>query len=420
MKMKWKRLLVLSLAVALLGTNIKSMADEATAESRRFSILSVKGEEAYVTRGSTPNEIKATAGIPVGQGSQLRTGLKSSIYLEADGGKTLKLDSSSEAVITKSSSKSLKITLKSGSMFFNVDQPLEDGEEMNFNAAQTSMSIRGTSGVFVIEDGMLTFYLIEGEVSWNLGNETITMKAGEKAVLQGVSKETRSGRSYIASYQLQGVEPFSWRDLPAAGLEAVLEQAEKLDLTAIGLDSTEEMALAQAQLAVLLQEKEWRENWLAEQLRKAMANRGMSIVRIPPGLVKERRERNRDKDTRPVMVETSREETTGDTTEAVTSTAPETTTEADASTEPETTTEAVTSTEPETTEAQSTTAGGDSEVPDTPDTSSSTDNGSDSSVPGSDEQDSESKEPSPDNASSESSEYQSPTSFEPYALVGTP
>ena len=318
MKIQWKRLLVLSLAAALLGTNIKSMADEATAESRRFSILSVKGEEAYVTRGSTPNEIKATAGMPVGQGSQIRTGLKSSLYLEADGGKTLKMDSNSEAVITKSSSKSLKITLKSGSMFFNVDQPLEDGEEMNFNAAQTSMSIRGTSGLFVIEDGTLTFYLIEGEVSWNLGNETITMKAGEKASFQGVSKETRLGRSYIDSYQLQDVNSFSWRDLPAAGLEAVLEQAENLDLTAIGLDSADEMAQAQIQLEALLLEKEQRENWLAEQLRRELANRGMSIVRIPAGLVRERRERRRDDDVRTV-VETTREETTAErTTEAPT------------------------------------------------------------------------------------------------------
>lgn len=314
MKIQWKRLLVLTLAAALLGTNIKSMADEATAESRRFSILSVKGEEAYVTRGSTPNEIKATAGMPVGQGSQIRTGLKSSLYLEADGGKTLKMDSNSEAVITKSSSKSLKITLKSGSMFFNVDQPLEDGEEMNFNAAQTSMSIRGTSGLFVIEDGTLTFYLIEGEVSWNLGNETITMKAGEKASFQGVSKETRLGRSYIDSYQLQGVNSFSWRDLPAAGLEAVLEQADNLDLTAIGLDSADEMAQAQAQLEVLLLEKEQRENWLAEQLRRELANRGMSIVRIPAGLVRERRERRRDDDDVRTVVETTREETTEATT----------------------------------------------------------------------------------------------------------
>ena len=70
-----KRLVVATLALGLLGANIKTMAEQA-AESRRLSILSVKGENGFVIKGGT-REIKATAGMPLGQGSKVKTGASS-------------------------------------------------------------------------------------------------------------------------------------------------------------------------------------------------------------------------------------------------------------------------------------------------------------------------------------------------------
>ena len=48
MRIQWKKLLVLTLAAALLGANLISMAQE-SAQSRKFSVISISGDEAYVT-----------------------------------------------------------------------------------------------------------------------------------------------------------------------------------------------------------------------------------------------------------------------------------------------------------------------------------------------------------------------------------
>ena len=56
-------MLVVSLAAALLGSNLMSMAQE-SAQSRTFSVLSVSGDEAYVIKGAG-KEVKAAAGIAV-------------------------------------------------------------------------------------------------------------------------------------------------------------------------------------------------------------------------------------------------------------------------------------------------------------------------------------------------------------------
>ena len=239
MKIKWKKLLVILLAAALFAVNIKTFADEA--ESRRFSVLSVNGNEAFLTRNS--KEVKATAGLPVGQGNIVRTGANTKIYLETDDSKTLRLDADSKAEITKSSSKLLKITLLEGTLFFNVDKPLKDDEEMNFDAAQTSMSIRGTSGLITITQEEFLLYLIEGTINWNLGSQTITITSGQKVTL----KSTPGQNTYL----LQSIENFTWEDLSLFGLETILEQINNLDLSAIHLTDPAQLPQLQEKLKTL-------------------------------------------------------------------------------------------------------------------------------------------------------------------------
>lgn len=239
MKIKWKKLLVILLAAALFAVNIKSFADEA--ESRRFSVLSVNGNEAFLTRNS--KEVKATAGLPVGQGNIVRTGANTKIYLETDDSKTIRLDADSKAEITKSSSKLLKITLLDGTLFFNVDKPLKDDEEMNFNAAQTSMSIRGTSGLITITKEELLLYLIEGTINWNLGPQTTTITPSQKVTLKSIPGQN--------TYQLQSIENFTWENLSLFGLETILEQINNLDLSAIHLTDSAQLPQLQEKLKTL-------------------------------------------------------------------------------------------------------------------------------------------------------------------------
>ncbi|MCI8607020.1 MAG: hypothetical protein HFG72_09445 [Hungatella sp.] len=288
MRIQWKKLLVVSLAAALLGSNLMSMAQE-SAQSRTFSVLSVSGDEAYVIKGAG-KEVKAAAGMPLGQGTKIRTGPLTSVYVTADEDKTIRLDSNTQVEITKATSKSLKITLKSGEIFFNVDKPLKAGEEMTFDAAQTSMSIRGTSGVLKSDGDTVSLYLLEGKVEWNCGKQRVTVVGGQTAIVRAIldasPAEVKTAQISVAtrgeSMAISPVRAFQWDELSVGGMEAVLEQKDRLELSAIGLGGpvvSDELLL---RLEELKREKEAeeRQQMEKEEAARQSAGSGGASVRV--------------------------------------------------------------------------------------------------------------------------------------------
>ena len=289
MRIQWKKLLVVSLAAALLGSNLMSMAQE-SAQSRTFSVLSVSGDEAYVIKGAG-KEVKAAAGMPLGQGTKIRTGALTSVYVAADEDKTIRLDSNTQVEITKATSKSLKITLKSGEIFFNVDKPLKAGEEMTFDAAQTSMSIRGTSGVLKSDGDITTLYLLEGKVNLMCGTESITVNEGQTVtVSEGANHTVKlapnaaqvSGAAGGKDVVLSPVSTFQWHELSVGGMEAVLEQQDRLELSAIGLGGpvVSDEYLARLEELERENEAEERQQMEKEEAARQAAGSGGASVRV--------------------------------------------------------------------------------------------------------------------------------------------
>ena len=220
---------VFLIALIFLGVNIAAVADDLVGEARSLSVLSVSGDEAVVMRGAN-REIKAAAGMPLGQGTKAKTGAGTNMYLQADEDKTIKMGSSTLVEITKASAKKLGITLKSGEIFFNVEQKLADDEEMIFHAAQTSLSIRGTSGFLIQEPGgETTLFLLEGMVEWSAGEETITLEAGQTGTY--VPARDMRGDS------LKNEGDFQWEDLDAFCLETLLNDVSGIELEDFGLTS---------------------------------------------------------------------------------------------------------------------------------------------------------------------------------------
>lgn len=220
---------VFLIALVFLGVNIAAVADDLVGEARSLSVLSVSGDEAVVMRGAN-REIKAAAGMPLGQGTKAKTGAGTNMYLQADEDKTIKMGSSTLVEITKASAKKLGITLKSGEIFFNVEQKLADDEEMIFHAAQTSLSIRGTSGFLIQEPGgETTLFLLEGMVEWSAGEETITLEAGQTGTY--VPARDMRGDS------LKNEGDFQWEDLDAFCLETLLNDISGIELEDFGLTS---------------------------------------------------------------------------------------------------------------------------------------------------------------------------------------
>ncbi len=249
MKRRIKRILIGAACSIFLTSTIYAMEEEA--ESRRFSVLQTEGREVFLTR-ENGSKSRAVAGMRLSQGNRASTGERSSIYIEADRDTILKLDEHTLVEITKASEKALKLTLKQGELFFNVDTALAEDEELIFQAAHTSMSVRGTSGVFYLTPEKLIFYLIEGAVNWDLGTgETVSMTAGQVLELQRDWGGKAPGPGIEALYRLVRLEPFTWEELTDAGLEAVMENQEQLDLTYIGLDTEEELSAAGEQVREL-------------------------------------------------------------------------------------------------------------------------------------------------------------------------
>ena len=78
------------------------------------------------------------------------TQAESYAWIDLDDVKLTKLDANSEIEIVKED-KSLEINVKSGSLFFNVTEPLADDETMNIATSTMMIGIRGTCG-WVAED----------------------------------------------------------------------------------------------------------------------------------------------------------------------------------------------------------------------------------------------------------------------------
>ena len=103
-------------------------------------------------------------------------------WIDLDEVKLTKLDQNSEISIGQEGKK-LDIELKSGSLFFNVTEPLGDDETMNIRTSTMLVGIRGTSGWVEANDGLSRVYLLTGKVECSAEGQTVQVNAGEFAEL---------------------------------------------------------------------------------------------------------------------------------------------------------------------------------------------------------------------------------------------
>lgn len=252
MKLKWKKLTVLLILVLTVNVTISALATEL--ESRKLTIIQVDGTKAQIEKpnGST---INAKKGISLAQDNRVSTGKNSYVYIAADEDKTMKMDANTVIAIAKASPKALKVLLEQGQLFFNVDKPLAEDEELTFDAANTSMSIRGTSGWMKCGPNTLEFYLIEGTVIWTINGQPLVVNAGEKVLLRQNWGGGRPSPTTETDYQYESTTFYTWEELPDDALVSVMEHRELIDLSAIGLDTPEAIAQAEAKVEEILKRR---------------------------------------------------------------------------------------------------------------------------------------------------------------------
>ena len=155
-------------------------------------------------------------------GYQVGTQAESYAWIDLDKVKLTKMDAGSEAEIVKEGKK-LEINMKSGSLFFNVTEPLADDESMNIRTATMAVGIRGTCG-WVTQNAAA---LLEGTVSVTAEDQEVTITAGEMAIL------TEGGTLEVKPLTAASVPAFVKAELEDNGtLAEAVEAASGLDVLA--------------------------------------------------------------------------------------------------------------------------------------------------------------------------------------------
>lgn len=143
-------------------------------------------------------------------GYQLKTGKESYSYINLDSVKLTKMDEESDVEIQKSG-KDLEILLHSGSLFFNVTEPLKEDETMSIRTSNMAVGIRGTCGwVDVPGEGEMYVYILEGTVECSITDPDTGEVAAAQTVTEGESARLvwKDGKAEII------VEKFTKEEIP--------------------------------------------------------------------------------------------------------------------------------------------------------------------------------------------------------------
>lgn len=108
-------------------------------------------------------------------------------WLSLDEKRLAKMDENS-VIDVESAGKKLKIELECGSLFFNIEKPLDQNETLEISTSNMMVGIRGTCGWVSVSDDRFLLRLLEGTVECTVtlpdgATVTETVEAGQKAAM---------------------------------------------------------------------------------------------------------------------------------------------------------------------------------------------------------------------------------------------
>ena len=157
-------------------------------------------------------------------GYRVKTRLSSYAWIDLDDVKLAKLDQGSEITVRKKG-RDLEINVRSGSLFFNVSEPLADDETMSIRTSTMVVGIRGTCGWVEDHDSLSRMYLLEGKVECSGEDRTVRVRAGEMAEL------AEDGEFTVNEFTQQDIPDFVLEDLSRdPGLRDDICEASGLDI----------------------------------------------------------------------------------------------------------------------------------------------------------------------------------------------
>lgn len=185
----------LSLALALAMCLGLTACGGGGAKAATMHLRKTEGTVGVSDDGGQAVEPREELGLFSGYGVDTQS--ESYAWIDLDDVKLVKMDQDSEIGITKED-KQLEVEVKTGSLFFNVTQPLADDETMTIRTSTMAVGIRGTCG-WVTQDAAA---LLEGSVEVTAGEQSVTVSAGEMAFL------TEDGKLEVRQLYIEDVPAF--------------------------------------------------------------------------------------------------------------------------------------------------------------------------------------------------------------------
>ena len=263
MKKRGSRVPALLLVFALL------LAACGCRENRAATMYLVRTEGSVQVDDAKGKSVAIMENLGLFSGYGLTTGGESYGWICLDETKLAKMDEDSAVEVHKED-KLLELLVRSGNLYFNVTEPLEEDETMNIRTSSMLVGIRGTCG-WVEVDGWnsMRICLLEGKVECTVLDEdgnvlcTQTIEAGQSAqmLLMG-------GNASIT------VEPFD--KVPEFVAEAVAHperwdasaDSDREDAPAASLHSDDEPQIPWARAGLQDHVMDWQDDWLESAMRE--------------------------------------------------------------------------------------------------------------------------------------------------------
>ena len=222
-----RRLTALLPALSLLLSLAACGQEEAKATTMHLK----RAEGTVAVSDDTGEDVPLLEDLGLYSGYGVDTRSASFAWIDLDSVKLTKMDEDSEIAIRKED-KLLEIEVKSGSLFFNVTEPLAEDETMTIRTSTMMVGIRGTCG-WVAQDAAA---LLEGTVEVTAGEQSVTLSAGERAVL------TAEGTLEVTGFTPNDVPAFVVNELAGDdGLAQAVWDSTGLDVPAYAMASYEEL-----------------------------------------------------------------------------------------------------------------------------------------------------------------------------------
>ena len=167
-----RRCLLLLFAVVFLCTSCRNLRVAAT-----IALTKVEGELELIDRRG--KDVLPKENLHLFDGSIMATHKQSYAWMNLDSKRLVKLDQESQMEIRKNRKK-LEIVMQYGSLFFNIEKPLEKDESLDIRTSSMMVGIRGTCGWVTVEnEKLLLVYLLKGRVECSVFDKDGNILASE-------------------------------------------------------------------------------------------------------------------------------------------------------------------------------------------------------------------------------------------------